>query len=311
MSEVQTRIATTEVGGAKSAARAAVARAAQATGVDFRYLLGQAKLESSLNPNARAAGSSAAGLFQFTRGTWQRTLSRHADAHGLGWAAGVAGGAAAQALRFDADASAMMAAELARDNGAMLSAQLGRQPDAAELYLAHFLGAGGASRFLATLASDPGRSAAALLPDAAAANRAVFYGAGGARSVGDVMALLRGRMANAMGDGGGSLEGDGALAAYDGDDGIDDLGLDPSAAFNPQIAYAQVSMGSAGMMPPPASSPWPGASVAPPVAASGRTSMADVLGNAFGLSSSGQRGGASQAPGFVRSAYAQLREWNL
>ena len=51
-----------------AASRAAIARAAQATGVDFDYLLAQAKLESGLDPNARAATSSATGLYQFLGG---------------------------------------------------------------------------------------------------------------------------------------------------------------------------------------------------------------------------------------------------
>ena len=42
--------------------RASIARAAQSTGVDFNYLLAQAKLESSLDPSARASTSSAAAL---------------------------------------------------------------------------------------------------------------------------------------------------------------------------------------------------------------------------------------------------------
>ena len=283
--------------GTGGTARAAVARAAQATGVDFRYLLAQAKLESSLDPSAHASGSSAAGLFQFTRGTWQRTLDQHGQAHGLGWAAG--GGAAAQALRYDPDASALMAAELARDNGSALQAQLGRQPDAAELYLAHFLGASGAGRFLSALASDPGRSAAALLPDAAAANRAVFYGAGGARSVSEVMALLRGRMNSAM-------AGEGAGGDFDYAAGFEVL---PSSTLADTAAFAPVSMSSTGFMPPPTVSPWPGATLQPaaPVADAPHSSMADVLGRAFGLGNAQ----ASQAPGFVRSAYAQLRAWNL
>ena len=54
--------------------RAAISRAAQATGVDFGYLLAQARLESGLNPNARARTSSATGLYQFTNSTWLRTL---------------------------------------------------------------------------------------------------------------------------------------------------------------------------------------------------------------------------------------------
>ncbi|MBS0253979.1 MAG: transglycosylase SLT domain-containing protein [Proteobacteria bacterium] len=177
--------------------RAAIARAAGATGVDFGYLLAEARLESGLNPSARAATSSATGLYQFTDATWRSAL----DKYGAGL--GLPGGPAGMALRYDPQASALMAARLAGENGAMLQASLGRAPDAAELYLAHFLGADGANRFLAALQTDPAQSAAALLPKAAAANQAVFYGDGGApRSVGAVMDLLRGKVQAAMGAGG-------------------------------------------------------------------------------------------------------------
>ena len=43
--------------------RNAISRAAQKTGVDFGYLLSQAKSESGLNPRAQAQNSSAGGLF--------------------------------------------------------------------------------------------------------------------------------------------------------------------------------------------------------------------------------------------------------
>ncbi len=179
--------------------QAAIARAAQATGVDFSYLLAQAKIESSLNPNARAGTSSAAGLYQFTSGTWLSTLDKHGAAHGLNWADGaIQGGRVSDpglrsqimALRFDPETSAMMAAELTNDNRDSLRSTLGREPDAAELYMAHFLGADGAGRFLKALSVDPSQSAAALLPAAASANRSIFYDASGAaRSLGDVMGL--------------------------------------------------------------------------------------------------------------------------
>lgn len=194
---------------AAPAVRAAIARAATSTGVDFDYLLAQARLESRLDPSARAGTSSAAGLYQFTRGTWLQTLDRHGGDHGLDWtSAAIDDGRVRDpalrqqimALRFDPDASALMAAELASDNADHLSGVLGRAPDAAELYMAHFLGAGGAGQFLRALASDPGQSAAALLPKAAAANRGIFYTPGGAaRSVSGVMELMRGKMERAMG----------------------------------------------------------------------------------------------------------------
>ena len=193
--------------GARPEVQAAIARAAQATGVDFSYLLAQARLESSFDPSARASTSSAAGLYQFTRGTWLQTLEKHGAAHGAGWAdAAIDQGRVVDpglrqqvlALRHDPDLSARMAAELARDNRAALLPVLGREPDPAELYLAHFLGAGGAGKFLTALSADPSQSAAALLPEAAAANRAIFYDAGQPRSLGGVMGLLRGKVDQAM-----------------------------------------------------------------------------------------------------------------
>lgn len=184
-------------------ARAAIARAAQATGVDFDYLLAQAKLESGLDPAARATTSSATGLYQFVSGTWLDTLKKHGANHGFGWASAAAADPALRgqvmALRTDPHAAALMAAELANDNKAVLTGALGREPDAAELYLAHFLGSQGAVQFLSALASDPERSAASVAPAAAAGNRAIFFAPGGApRSLGAVMDLLRGRLGAAM-----------------------------------------------------------------------------------------------------------------
>ena len=184
--------------------RSAIAHAARETGVDFQYMLAQAKIESALNPDANAPTSSAAGLYQFTRGTWLRTLDAHGEKHGLGWAsAAISGGRITDpalagqimALRYDPQASALMAGELAGDNRDALVGVLGREPDSAELYLGHFLGSGGASRFLSALSDSPGMSAAALLPKAASANRPIFFEASGAaRSVSGVMDLIRAKV---------------------------------------------------------------------------------------------------------------------
>jgi hypothetical protein len=179
----------------------AIRQAALSTGMDFSYLLGQARIESGFNPNARARTSSATGLFQFVEQTWLATVKQHGAEHGLGWAAAaiekgpngryrIADPAARQAildLRKDPTAAASMAAEFASDNRDYLERHLGRPAEAVDLYLAHFLGAGGASKFLAAQAADPTAAAASVVPAAARANRAIFYNKdGSARTLAEV-----------------------------------------------------------------------------------------------------------------------------
>ncbi len=200
------RIARTQPDGPRDP-RAAIADAAARTGADFNYLLAQARLESSLDPAARARTSSAGGLFQFIESTWIDTVDRHGEALGVGTGSD-ASRSQIMAMRFDPRAASLMAGALANDNKAALAGVLGRQPDSAELYMAHFLGAGGASKFLRQLQINPAISAAAILPGPAAANRNIFYEPGGAaRTVGEVMGLMRGKMASAMAQDAGTNAG--------------------------------------------------------------------------------------------------------
>lgn len=180
--------------------QSAIQRASARTGVDFTYLLGQAQVESSLRPDAKAATSSASGLYQFIEQSWLGTIKKHGAEHGLGWAADAigqgAGGryyvsdaatrSAILNLRNNADAASLMAAEYASDNKTALETSLGRDVGGADLYMAHFLGVGGATKFLTALDQNPGMNAAQLFPAAAASNRNVFFDGGRARSVGEV-----------------------------------------------------------------------------------------------------------------------------
>ncbi|MDP5102914.1 MAG: transglycosylase SLT domain-containing protein [Erythrobacter sp.] len=192
---------------------AAIADAAQRTTVDFDYLLAQAEVESSLNPNARATTSSASGLYQFIDNTWLGTVKKHGDRFGLGAVADEIGMTASGsayvadparreailALRNDPQVASLMAAGLAEDNRAHLMPILGRQPNHSELYLAHFLGAGGAGRFLSELQADPNQSAPALFARPAAANRRIFYsGDGSPRSLAQVMDVIGGKLGRAL-----------------------------------------------------------------------------------------------------------------
>ena len=141
---------------------AAIENAAARTGVDFGYLVDQARIESGMRPDARASTSSATGLYQFTKQTWLATVKQHGAAHGLDWAADRDHRAVVTAtyrvdarrcaanildLRADPDAASAMAAEFASDNGDYLGGQLGREPEPVDLYLAHFLGAAAPRNF--------------------------------------------------------------------------------------------------------------------------------------------------------------------
>lgn len=175
----------------------AISDAANRTGVAFDYLLDQARLESGFRADAKAATSSASGLYQFTSGTWLATVRNHGSKHGLDWAASAIGPrgrvtdpqqrAAILALRNDPEIASLMAAEHASDNRDALISGTGRAPQDVDLYLAHFLGSAGAVKFLNNWNDQPHAAAAPLFPEAAAANRQVFYTRDGrARSLDEI-----------------------------------------------------------------------------------------------------------------------------
>lgn len=167
----------------------------------FEALFNTARLESGLNPEAKARTSSATGLFQFIESTWLGTLARHGARNGLN----PSSRQEALALRKDPYAASLMAAHHMADNASALADRIGRQPGQVDLYLTHFLGVGGAGDFLEALAAEPEQPAAQLMPAAARANRAVFFTAGRARSLAEVYDLFARKL--------GAGEAAGTLAA--------------------------------------------------------------------------------------------------
>jgi hypothetical protein len=199
---------TVEPTGNAMAVTGAIRHAARMTGADFQYLLATAQVESNFNPNARVATSSARGLFQFIEQTWLATLKEQGPALGYGpYANAIARlpsgeyavidprmHRAVMNLRSDPTANAVMAGAYTRANAAKLAEQLGRAPNEGELYVAHFLGPGGAGRLIALAQSRPQTEAAAVFPAAARANRAMFYDRQGrARGARPVYQALAGR----------------------------------------------------------------------------------------------------------------------
>jgi Transglycosylase SLT domain len=185
-----------------------IRQASTATGVSFGYLVAAAKIESNLNPQAAAPTSSARGLYQFIEQTWLGTVKEAGAAFGYDrYADAITRTASGRyevsdpnmrreilSLRKDPAANAAMAGVLTRSNSFKLTGTLGRRPTDGELYIAHFLGAGGASRLISNVQSNPQASAVDMFPRAAAANRSIFYDrSGNPRSVSQVYAELTGR----------------------------------------------------------------------------------------------------------------------
>lgn len=198
--------------GAPPQVAGAIRQAASSTGASFGYLIATAQIESNFNPQAQASTSSAQGLFQFIDQTWLATMKESGPKLGLGnFSANIVrqgdgrydvpdpnARSAIMALRNNPKVSAMMAGAYAQNNSAQLAEGLGRQPTEGELYIAHFLGAEGASKLIRAAVHQPNATAASMFSQASGANRAIFYDKTGyARSSAEVYRVLTGKFENA------------------------------------------------------------------------------------------------------------------
>ncbi|MFA7276240.1 MAG: transglycosylase SLT domain-containing protein [Pseudobdellovibrionaceae bacterium] len=180
---------TTSIDGLVSKAGAkiadAIGYASKTTGVDFSYLLQQAHVESSFNPDVKAKTSSATGLYQFLDKTWLDMVNKYGDKFGLeeeaakisdnGKVSSKTDKADILALRNDPKICSLMAAQLACENKEILESKTAGDVGATDLYLAHFMGPAAAAKFINAMDANPNAKAAALFPAAASANKGVFY----------------------------------------------------------------------------------------------------------------------------------------
>jgi hypothetical protein len=190
----------------------AIKQASNTVGTSFQYMLATAKMESDFNPGAGASTSSAHGLYQFIEQTWLGTVKEAGGQLGYGKYADAITKTSSgdytvsdpdmrkdvMKLRDDPVAASAMAAMLTQSNSFQLTGQIGRRPSDSELYMAHFMGVGGAAKLINSAEDNPQASAARLFPNAAAANRSIFYDRQGhARNVSEVYAELNSRYAGA------------------------------------------------------------------------------------------------------------------
>lgn len=139
-----------------------------------------AMMESGNNPSAKnpQQGATASGLFQITDGTYSDLLQKHPDLQGLS----------------KNDPKVIDA--LNNDNSAYLKNALGHDPSMIEMYAAHFLGAGGAVKFLTAYSQDPNTPATSVVqPGQVAMNKSVFFNPDGTpKTVGQIYNSVATRM---------------------------------------------------------------------------------------------------------------------
>ncbi|MBR1238351.1 transglycosylase SLT domain-containing protein [Bradyrhizobium sp. AUGA SZCCT0182] len=209
---VDTLNATAGVDPTRTKIAGSIKQAASATGASFEYLLTTAKMESNFNPKAAATTSSARGLFQFIDQTWLGTVKEAGSQLGYGKYADAitknpsgsysvsdpTARAEIMKLRDDPQAASSMAGVLTQSNSFKLTGKIGRRPSDAELYMAHFMGVGGAGKLISSAEDNPQASAVQMFPAAAEANRSIFYDRSGrGRSVSEVYSVLNSRYASA------------------------------------------------------------------------------------------------------------------
>ena len=143
-----------------------IGKIAEAQGMDPELLITTAMIESSLNPEARPPKGSAKGLFQFLNGTWDEQMKKHGNRLGI----------PSDAKANDPVAATLLAAEYFRGNSKSLDSS---NQGVVDLYMTHFLGAGGASKFFRNMKMNPTGYAADDFAKATKNNAPVFLNSDG------------------------------------------------------------------------------------------------------------------------------------
>lgn len=191
-----------------------IAKNAKRAGGDPNTMIAFAAVESDLNPNAKAKGSTASGPFQFTKATWNEQLGKYASKYSL----------SPNASPFDPEAATLIATEYVKQNLKTIQ-KVKPSTGLTDAYLTHFLGPGGARQLLA---AKPDAIAADVAPEAAKANRGIFYdGSGKARTVQELYDTLSKRLKDKASKAGVSVDA-GSLGGGSATKGsqVDGLGSD-------------------------------------------------------------------------------------
>ena len=158
-----------------------VISAAKKVGINPTTALAIVGQESGFDPSIKSPASSAAGLFQFIKATWDTMVRTKGPKYGI----------TPGTPPTDPVAASLMGAEYLKENQQVISSVKPR-PNAIDLYMAHFLGGGGARKFFQ---SAPNEIAARVFPQAAAANGSIFRkdkGHGEYKTIAEVYDTMKG-----------------------------------------------------------------------------------------------------------------------
>lgn len=166
----------------------AVRKASGVVGMNPESMVTFAKLESSLDPKAGATTSSAKGLFQITKPTWNGLLSTQGGKYNVPKDADI----------YDPYYNSVIGISYAKENAASVL-PLGKQaglPDEVSLYLAHHFGPSGSKRLLDSYTKNPNMSTQEAVSSATfTANQSALAG----KTVGEYIQSLRSKMSTAAG----------------------------------------------------------------------------------------------------------------
>lgn len=158
------------------------------TGVKARDMALIINIESSFDYTVKAKTSSATGWFQFIDRTWNVVLGQYGKLYDIPFEG-------AGELRLDPRISALMGAELIKENIKIIRPAIGRDLSLLEIYLAHFFGSGNAKKFLLLRETD---IAAERFPKEAKANAAVFFNKSEPRTVAEIKTYLASRIKKSL-----------------------------------------------------------------------------------------------------------------
>lgn len=162
--------------------KALIAAVANMTGVDPGSLAAMIAQESNFVAKAKAGTSSASGMGQFIDSTWREILPTLVKKYGVN----------PNTPQTDARASVLATAEYMKQNASIIG-NIGRPLTTTDIYMAHFLGPGGAKAVLSVSPDTPIQEALGdRYAKIAAANKSIFSQV---RTTGDLSRVLAGYLA--------------------------------------------------------------------------------------------------------------------